>query len=174
MPRQRSSGSRSSGNRRSSSSRSAPSRSASTTSAPRKNAQPPAVQPQAPPPAVQNPGNGGGLLANIASTAAGVALGHTMANAVTGFFGGNSEAPVEEIASPVAPQQQQARANGACDADAQAFARCISENPGNTQSCNWYMEQFNVLSMPRPVADIAALPEERQYVLITGRGPALL
>lgn len=86
-----------------------------------------------------------GLFAQMASTAAGVAVGsavgHTIANGVSSVFGGSS-APVE-----AAPQQQVAQAQsqsqaGPCEVDARNFTRCLDENNGNMQICDWYLQQL--------------------------------
>ena len=87
----------------------------------------------------------------MASTAAGVAvgstIGHTLGAGITGLFGGSSSsAPVE-----AAPQQQQVAAYQQqqtqeqakhCDADARNFTRCLEDNGGNMQICDYYLQQL--------------------------------
>lgn len=96
-----------------------------------------AAQPQ-----VQQPRQPG-LFANMASTAAGVAVGsavgHTLANGVSSLFGGSSStpAPVDQAAQQTT--QQQARP---CDVDAQNFTKCLDDNNGNMQICDWYLQQL--------------------------------
>ena len=47
--------------------------------------------------------------------------------------------PQSRSASTMAhPQQQQA--TGACEADARAFTKCLDENNGNMQICDWYLQ----------------------------------
>ncbi|ONH67059.1 Mitochondrial intermembrane space cysteine motif-containing protein MIX17 [Cyberlindnera fabianii] len=76
-----------------------------------------------------------GLFANMASTAAGVAvgstIGHTLGAGITSMFGGSSApaAPVDN-AAPAQVQSQAFQQQGgvACDVDARNFTRCLSEN----------------------------------------------
>ncbi|KAK9475188.1 uncharacterized protein V1510DRAFT_405749 [Dipodascopsis tothii] len=103
-------------------------------------AQPPMVAPQQP-----------SLFGQMASTAAGVAVGstvgHALGGALGGIFGGSSSsAPVESApaAVPAAAQQsysQPAEAR-ACDVDARAFTKCLDDNQGNMQICEWYLQQL--------------------------------
>ncbi|KAI1261656.1 hypothetical protein F5Y18DRAFT_400982 [Xylariaceae sp. FL1019] len=78
----------------------------------------------------------------MASTAAGVAVGSSVGHAIGGFFGGGSSAPAE--ASPQAVQTsthtQQAQNN--CAGAAESFTKCMDDNGGNMQICNWYLEQL--------------------------------
>lgn len=92
-----------------------------------------------------------GLFAQMASTAAGVAVGsavgHTIGAGLTGLFGGSSSsAPAEaqQAAAPVAQatQTNQSEAARACDVDARNFTRCLDENNGNMQICDWYLQQL--------------------------------
>jgi coiled-coil-helix-coiled-coil-helix domain-containing protein 2 len=81
-----------------------------------------------------------GLFAQMASTAAGVAVGsavgHTLANGVSGLFGGSSE-----VAASGAPVEQEQRGAN-CEVDARNFTRCLDENGGNMQICDWYLQQL--------------------------------
>lgn len=109
------------------------------TSAPQqpRPAPPPAVQ--APPPSAVAPAapvsQGPGLMANIASTAAGVAIGHTMGHAITGMFSGSgSEAQPQQAAAPVAQQQPQYAAtndqqtqSGPCAWEIRQFLQCAQQ-----------------------------------------------
>ena len=89
-----------------------------------------------------------GMFAQMASTAAGVAVGsavgHTIGAGLTGMFSGNSAAQemqdpnqLQAQSSPL--QQQQAQA---CDVDARNFTRCLDENSGNFQICDYYLQQL--------------------------------
>ncbi|RPA74264.1 hypothetical protein BJ508DRAFT_418704 [Ascobolus immersus RN42] len=109
----------------------------------------PATTQQAGPPAVPQQGmsQGPGLFGQMASTAAGVAVGstvgHVLGAGITGMFGGGSSseaAPVEAQA----PAQNQSNNWGSvnCDADAKAFTKCLDENSGNMQICSWYLDQL--------------------------------
>ena len=96
---------------------------------------------------VQTQSSQPGLFGQMASTAAGVAvgstIGHTLGAGITSMFGGSSApaAPVEQaVASPGQyDQQQQSRT---CDADATAFTRCLSQNNGDMQICDYYLQQL--------------------------------
>lgn len=111
-------------------------------------AHPPAHAPQhqAPPAQYQQQGSQPGLFANMASTAAGVAVGsavgHTIGAGLTSLFSGS---PAEQQAAPVAQQSyatQQQQQPAACDVDARNFTRCLSENDGNMQICDFYLQQL--------------------------------
>ena len=98
---------------------------------------------------------GPGLIGQMASTAAGVAIGSTVGNAVSGLlFGGGSSSSSEAAAAPQqaappaqpyygapsAAQQENWGAN--CQGATQQFTKCMDENNGNMQICNWYLEQL--------------------------------
>ncbi|KAJ2780481.1 hypothetical protein H4R18_003425 [Coemansia javaensis] len=97
-----------------------------------------------------------GLFAQMASTAAGVAVGsavgHTMANAVGGLFGGGSsgEAPAQQQQQQqaMAPMQQQAQAGysaqatGACDLEARGFTRCLESTGNDMSACDHYFKML--------------------------------
>ncbi|KAI1746847.1 hypothetical protein F4782DRAFT_523143 [Xylaria castorea] len=86
---------------------------------------------------------GPGLFGQMASTAAGVAVGSSIGHAIGGFFGGGSSAPAE-----AAPQQTNAADNNQnqlhnnCAGAAESFTKCMDDNSGNMQICNWYLEQL--------------------------------
>lgn len=91
-----------------------------------------------------------GLFAQMASTAAGVAVGsavgHTLGAGLTGMFSGSGSAPAEQerqqqlaTADSQSFNQGQARA---CDTDARNFTRCLDENNGNFQICEFYLQQL--------------------------------
>ncbi|KAK9385642.1 hypothetical protein V1515DRAFT_607425 [Lipomyces mesembrius] len=143
---------------RSSSRRSAPAPAArrpmSTAAAP-----PAHRQPHPPPvPAQQQPvisqGQQPSLFGQMASTAAGVAVGstvgHVLGGALGGIFGGGSSAPPSEqpqAAAPLAPQPSSyAYSNNqqgaVCDVDARNFTKCLDDNSGNMQICDWYLQQL--------------------------------
>lgn len=87
------------------------------------------------------------MFAQMASTAAGVAVGsavgHTIANGVSGIFGGGSQ-PAQVEAAPV--QQQQSSWNNEqqsrCDLDARNLTQCMEQNNGDMRVCQWYMDQL--------------------------------
>lgn len=66
------------------------------------------------------------------------------------MFGGSS-APAE-AAAPVNTQQTFDQSNN-CAGAATQFTKCMDDNGGNMQICNWYLEQlvrFPPLSSPKP------------------------
>ncbi|KAI9486091.1 MAG: hypothetical protein EXX96DRAFT_613928 [Benjaminiella poitrasii] len=98
-------------------------------------------------PAPQQPG----LFAQMATTAAGVAVGsavgHTLANGVSSIFSGgsSSSSSSEPVATEQQPQQQafQPMTGGggnACEADARAFTQCLETNNNDMNACQWYLE----------------------------------
>lgn len=105
----------------------------------------PAVhRPQAPPQQQAGTQQGPGLFGQMASTAAGVAvgssIGHTIGAGLSSIFGGSSQAPAEPVQqSQQASYEQQPRA---CDADARNFTKCLDDNGGNMQICDWYLQQL--------------------------------
>lgn len=89
------------------------------------------------------------MFAQMASTAAGVAVGsavgHTIGAGLTGMFSGSDSAPAEQQQQQLATassqdlNQQQVRA---CDTDARNFTRCLDDNNGNFQICDYYLQQL--------------------------------
>ncbi|MBW0501309.1 hypothetical protein O181_041024 [Austropuccinia psidii MF-1] len=97
-------------------------------------------------PATQQPTSSGpGLFSQMASTAAGVAVGHTVGNGLSNmlFGGGGSK---EEVAAPAPPPQQQTfeerRMGGQCEASAKDFTRCMEGTNNDLNSCNYYLDQL--------------------------------
>lgn len=123
------------------------SRSAHTQAAPPVAAQhqTPAAYPAAPAQTKQP-----GMFAQMASTAAGVAvgssIGHTVGAGLSSIFGGGSSAPAEpqQQQQQVAPQQyaQEQEGSRTCAADARNFTRCLDDNQGNFQVCEYYLQQL--------------------------------
>lgn len=76
----------------------------------------------------------------------GVAVGSSIGHAIGGFFGGGSSAPAEQQSSAVAAQGQTQDQNSwgsrNCEVDAKQFTKCLDDNQGNMQICNWYLEQL--------------------------------
>lgn len=106
----------------------------------------PVAPPQQHPTAISQPvqtQQGPGLFGQMASTAAGVAvgstIGHTLGAGITSMFGGSS-APAE--APQQAAQQNYQEQARTCDADARTFTRCLEENNGNMQVCDFYLQQL--------------------------------
>ncbi|WEW57525.1 hypothetical protein PRK78_002992 [Emydomyces testavorans] len=113
-----------------------------------------AAQQTAPPQAAQQ-SQGSGLFAQMASTAAGVAVGSSIGHAVGSFFtGGSSSAPAEAAqappatASPMDNSLYQSNSSsswgqsGACETDIKAFRSCMDEHGGNMSICGWYLDQL--------------------------------
>ncbi|KAJ2451239.1 hypothetical protein EV183_003743 [Coemansia sp. RSA 2336] len=124
---------------------STPSRGMHTAAAPppAAHAPPAAAQPQQP-----------GMFAQMASTAAGVAVGsavgHTLANGVSSIFGGGSS----EAAQPqqqqqyaqAPPQQFQQFSNETtdmCKGNADAFVNCLNSTNNDMSQCQYLLETLN-------------------------------
>ncbi|CAN3363834.1 hypothetical protein DICA1_E14642 [Diutina catenulata] len=135
MPRQRSS-------------RPAPSsrtqtRSAHTATAPPTHAAAPPHYPAAHP--VQTSAPGGGFLSQVASTATGVAIGSTVSHGISSLFSGSSAPAVPadaQVAAAAPVTQQTTEAARHCDADARMFTKCLEDNNGNMQICDYYLQQL--------------------------------
>ncbi|KAF2709696.1 hypothetical protein K504DRAFT_534024 [Pleomassaria siparia CBS 279.74] len=119
----------------------APQRHSSTAAAPAPAAAAPAPQ--------QAVSQGPGLFGQMASTAAGVAVGSTIGHALGGMFsgGGSSEAAAPAAQSTEFAQQHQTNyaqqsGSGACQADIQNFRKCMDDNQGSLSICGWYMDQL--------------------------------
>ncbi|KAG0689610.1 hypothetical protein C6P40_004769 [Pichia californica] len=92
-----------------------------------------------------------GLFAQMATTAAGVAVGsavgHTLGAGLTSIFSGSSNEAAPQQAQqqqvPVAQSQafDQQQVNP-CDVDARNFTRCIEDSNGNYQACDFYLQQL--------------------------------
>lgn len=123
-------------------------RSAHTASYPQQHA-PAAPHPSASRPQTQQ-AQQPGLFGQMASTAAGVAvgstIGHTVGAGITSLFGGSSSHPVDQVQDQqLAAQQQQSTYQEQakhCDADARNFTRCLEDNGGNMQICDYYLQQL--------------------------------
>lgn len=73
----------------------------------------------------------------------GVAIGSSVGHAIGGFFGGggSSEAAPQQVqAQQQQPQENQQYNN--CAGAATSFTKCMDDNGGNMQICNWYLEQL--------------------------------
>ncbi|EGZ78421.1 hypothetical protein NEUTE2DRAFT_154832 [Neurospora tetrasperma FGSC 2509] len=107
---------------------------------------PPAAAPHAPPAAAAPVSQGPGLFGQMASTAAGVAIGSSIGHAIGGMFsGGGSSAAPEAAAAPV--QAQAAAAQNSswgnnCSEATKSFTQCMDQHQGNMQICGWYLEQL--------------------------------
>ncbi|AMD20142.1 HCL009Cp [Eremothecium sinecaudum] len=130
--------------------RSAPAqtRSSSTMAVPARSAPPSQPAVNQPPAQVAQPQQPG-LFAQMASTAAGVAVGsavgHTIGAGITGLFSGSGSAPAEaqpQQVAAAAPQQQYQEQARHCDVDARNFTRCLEDNNGNMQICDFYLQQL--------------------------------
>ncbi|KAK7731340.1 hypothetical protein SLS57_001276 [Botryosphaeria dothidea] len=90
---------------------------------------------------------GPGLFGQMASTAAGVAVGSSIGHAIGGFFGGGgSSAPAEAQQQQTAVDSyssaQQNNGSTVCAQDIQNFRKCMDENQGSLTICGWYLDQL--------------------------------
>ncbi|KAI4227154.1 MAG: hypothetical protein L6R36_002651 [Xanthoria steineri] len=125
-----------------------PQRPSSTAAYPPGNVQ----KPGAPGGAGQQQQQSSGLFGQMASTAAGVAVGSSIGHAIGGFFGGGSSSQAAETQQADGAMAAQANENGyqsnnswgprSCETDAKSFTKCLDENGGNMQICGWYLDQL--------------------------------
>jgi len=106
-----------------------------------------AAPPTAAPAQSQQGSAGPGLFGQMASTAAGVAVGSSIGHAIGGFFGGGSsqsavEPQQDNGVAATGNQQNNTWGPRSCEVDAKQFTKCLDENQGNMQICSWYLEQL--------------------------------
>ncbi|KAI0870760.1 hypothetical protein GGS24DRAFT_90788 [Hypoxylon argillaceum] len=101
----------------------------------------PAQTAQAPAASAPTASQGPGLFGQMASTAAGVAVGSTIGHALGGLFGGSS-APAEAAPQQANMANNQNQYSTNCAGAAENFTKCMDDNSGNMQICNWYLEQL--------------------------------
>ncbi|KAM0787802.1 hypothetical protein ACM66B_003856 [Microbotryomycetes sp. NB124-2] len=85
---------------------------------------------------------GGGMFANMASTAAGVAVGSTMGHGLSNMlFGGRSS---EAAAAPEPVQQsfEERRMGGQCDVQAKDFTSCLNATGNDMTACSYYLDML--------------------------------
>lgn len=89
------------------------------------------------------------MFGQIVSTAAGVAIGSTMANAFGGLFGGQSEtsaAPTDAqntaLSQPL-PTAQSSNVTERCGPLMMEFSKCMTAN-GQMSSCQWMFDQVKM------------------------------
>ncbi|RIA95902.1 hypothetical protein C1645_756289 [Glomus cerebriforme] len=91
----------------------------------------------------------------MASTAAGVAVGHTIGHGITGLFSGgsSSETPTSQDQTQYAPQTQDGQPQyqtfqndnygaASCEGDAKALTKCLELNNHNISLCQYYLENL--------------------------------
>jgi len=118
------------------------------------------------PPAQQAPpaqaGQSPGLFGQMASTAAGVAVGSSIGHAIGGFFGGGSsqaaseqqqqqyQQPAESYAQPGGAMDSGLynsssnanAASGPCAMNIKQYTDCMNQNQGDMNICGWYLDQL--------------------------------
>ncbi|CAG8802431.1 13718_t:CDS:2 [Gigaspora margarita] len=97
------------------------------------------------------------LLGQVASTAAGVAIGHNIGHGISSLFSGGSsdEPPAQDTQSQYSPQTQyeqpqyrsfqfddQSTGDKTCEQNAKALSKCLEQNNYNTNLCQWYLENL--------------------------------
>ncbi|KAI9094071.1 hypothetical protein DFS34DRAFT_629841 [Phlyctochytrium arcticum] len=115
---------------------------------------PPAHQaPPAPPAVQQGQPRQPGMFAQMATTAAGVAVGsavgHTLGAGLTGMFGGGgSSAPAPQAEGAPVQQQYTSSQNfnqdsvNTCAPDQKAFLRCLDVNSNDINACQFYLDML--------------------------------
>ncbi|KAJ4298590.1 hypothetical protein N0V88_003620 [Collariella sp. IMI 366227] len=92
------------------------------------------------------PSQGPGLMGQMASTAAGVAIGssigHMVGNGLSSLFGGGSAAPEPAQATQAQATQSNTSWGNNCAGATESFTKCMDEQGGNMQICGWYLEQL--------------------------------
>ncbi|KAI8891231.1 hypothetical protein K501DRAFT_327858 [Backusella circina FSU 941] len=130
----------------------APRPAAAPTPAPQQSAMTPTPA-AAPPSIAQAAPQQPGLFAQMATTAAGVAVGsavgHTLANGVSSIFSGGSSEPAEQPQAAPAPQYQQQAfqsapqpSGGACQVQAKEFTNCLEATNNDMSACSYYLESL--------------------------------
>lgn len=119
-------------------------RPAAAAPAPAKAAHPPAPAPAAPSTPMVVQAQQPSLLGQMAATAGGVAIGHTVGHAVTSLFsGGSSEAAQAPAAAapaaPVAPAQAAPAGGSACAWEVKQFLEC-AQNQSDLSLCEGFNE----------------------------------
>lgn len=91
------------------------------------------------------PSQGPGLMAQMASTAAGVAIGssvgHMVGNGLSSLWGGSSAPEPTQATQAESAQNNNSWGNN-CQGATQQFTKCMDDNSGNMQICGWYLEQL--------------------------------
>ncbi|KAL2269547.1 hypothetical protein VTJ83DRAFT_1731 [Remersonia thermophila] len=91
---------------------------------------------------------GPGLFGQMASTAAGVAVGstvgHVLGAGITGLFGGSGSSEPAAAQTNAAPADQNTNRSWGnnCQGATEQFTKCMDEHSGNMQICGWYLEQL--------------------------------
>lgn len=96
---------------------------------------------------------GGGLMANVASTAAGVAIGHTVGHALTGALGiggghHSEPAPVEQSQGQLgAGQQQMSSQDAPCKYELEQFLNCAQNQSNDLLLCDGFNQVLRECKM---------------------------
>lgn len=93
---------------------------------------------------------GGGLMANVASTAAGVAIGHTVGHAITGALGmnGGHSQPEQVGAEPLMMQQHQPLAGQEpCKFELEQFLSCAQNQSNDLSLCDGFNQVLRECKM---------------------------
>jgi hypothetical protein len=102
-------------------------------------------------PAMASPA--GGLMANVASTAAGVAIGHTVGHAITGALGMNGgHSQPEPVAADAAPQQpmmqqQHQHQQEPCKFELEQFLACAQSQSNDLSLCDGFNQVLRECKM---------------------------
>ncbi|KAI5284925.1 hypothetical protein KEM54_000953 [Ascosphaera aggregata] len=98
--------------------------------------------------------SGPGLFGQMASTAAGVAVGSSIGHAVGNWFTGASSSDHAAVAAAAAAQPadtglyasnawtSENTVGGPCENDIKSFRKCMDDHEGNMSICSWYLDQL--------------------------------
>ncbi|CAG8736141.1 13534_t:CDS:2 [Acaulospora morrowiae] len=82
------------------------------------------------------------LLGQVASTAAGVAIGHSVGQGITSLFSGGGSSVTETQEKPKYQDSQTDGRHVACEADTRALKNCLEQNNYDVNVCQWYLENL--------------------------------
>ncbi|KAK4053272.1 hypothetical protein OIO90_004046 [Microbotryomycetes sp. JL221] len=101
-------------------------------------------QPHAPVPVQHAPSAGGGMFSNMASTAAGVAVGSTVGHGLSSmlFGGGGSRVEAAPVAEPQQQSYEQRTMQGQCNVQAKDFTSCLNATNNDMTACQYYLDML--------------------------------
>ncbi|SGY45073.1 BQ5605_C001g00242 [Microbotryum silenes-dioicae] len=83
-----------------------------------------------------------GMLANIASTAAGVGMGSVIGHGVSNMLFGGRSSEAAPVAEPQQQSYEERRMGGSCEIPAKDFTQCLKATGSDMNACKFYLEQL--------------------------------